>query len=412
LKRSKLEQFVYNRVRNNENVRLPLVRLYQKVFSLFSNPNPRLFVRGNLHNRLGFFYGFHDKCPFSRNGELLLAHKPQISTQKSVEENDLTEIGYFTGNNWSDFVTIGTTNASNWQLGSMLQWSHHHNTVAYNTQHSGAQLITIHNISTGELYNIDSPLCHISSCGYMSSYDFNLVNTVMPGYGSVRKLGKNYKRLPFKVIDVMSLNTLFEMAIDDVIGIEHQPSMNESVHFFHHSLFSPDSRYVFFLHRWVLPSSRRMSRLLIYDLHNKQLIIAPTGGMVSHLSWINNTCILGYMRNINREDGFYIFDVEDKSFALKPVLLKSVAGDGHPYCRWSDLLTVSDTYPDRSRYQYLYTFNPVSGDEQVIARFHLPLHMKADLQVDLHPRLHPHFNTICFDCFSDHTRSLSTLSYD
>jgi hypothetical protein len=409
MNRNYLERTVYKLLRNNEALRLPIVRLYQRAFSLFASRRPLLLESRNLVARNGYFFGFHDKSPFNENGNYLLAHKPRISDRKVVKFDDVTEIGFFSGSNWENYNLISTTNAWNWQLGSMLQWVGSSDSIAYNEIQNGKQLTVFRDIE-GKLLNIvDSPLSHATDNNLMTSYDFAYANIGIPGYGSVIE-PLPLRSLPFKIINTSTQKALFEIGLQEAIGIENDESMNNSFHYFHHSLFSLDSKNVFFMHRWQSPSSRRYSRLFIYNIERQELRLAPTGGMVSHLTWFDNKTILGYMRDPMDRDGFYLLNIDDLS--VTPVEMNKFNSDGHPFCRRRDQLVICDSYPDRSRYQYLFAFKPTIFSETILARFFLPLEMKGQLQIDLHPRLHPTKDIVSIDFYQNGSRSLGTLEFN
>lgn len=409
MNRNFLERVVYKLLRNNEALRLPIVRFYQRLFSFFSSRNPLLLESENLIARNGYFFGFHDKSPFNENGIYLLAHKPKISDRKILKYGDVSEIGFFSGSKWENYNPISTTHAWNWQLGSMLQWVGSSDSIAYNDIQKGKQLTFFRDIHGNLLNIVDSPLCHTTNNNLMSSYDFAYANIGIPGYGSVIDPLPR-KSLPFRIISTSNQHALFEIELNEAIGIDNNESMNNSFHYFHHSLFSPDSKKVFFMHRWQSPSSRRYSRLFVYNIEKNELKLAPTGGMASHITWINNNAILGYMRDPMGRDGFYILDIDN--LMLRPVEMNKFKSDGHPFCRTRDQLIICDSYPDRSRYQYLYSFKPTEPAEKILARFFLPLEMKGQLQIDLHPRLHPSKNIVSLDLYQNGSRSLGTLEFN
>ena len=116
---NKLELLIYNLVKDNPVLKQRIVDLYQAALGLVPQ---RALVCDQPHQvRSGYFYGFHDKSPFSADGLRLLAHRNLVG-DRSVRAGDAAEVGVFAGKDWMDFTPLGRTNAWNWQLGSMLQW--------------------------------------------------------------------------------------------------------------------------------------------------------------------------------------------------------------------------------------------------------------------------------------------------
>jgi hypothetical protein len=88
---NKFELVVYNLVKNNPTLKQLIVDMYQTVLSCI--PQKKLISSFPVFERQGFFYGFHDKTPFSTDGTYLLAHKNLIGN-RSVRVGDTVEIGF------------------------------------------------------------------------------------------------------------------------------------------------------------------------------------------------------------------------------------------------------------------------------------------------------------------------------
>ena len=67
-------------------------------------------------------FGYYDKSPLS-DCQYLLSHRALV-INREFTGRDFTEIGYFDLRKGQKhkFCSIGKTNATNWQQGSMLQW--------------------------------------------------------------------------------------------------------------------------------------------------------------------------------------------------------------------------------------------------------------------------------------------------
>ncbi|MCJ7802480.1 MAG: hypothetical protein MUP82_09015, partial [Candidatus Marinimicrobia bacterium] len=124
-----LEQYIYNKIRFSPKTKKTIVNLYQRFFSIV--PIKKIQTDYNIIVREGYFFGFHDKCPWSQDNKYLLAHKyPTDLIMPS--SNEKVEIGYFSGKNQTNFNSIATSSTWNWQMGSMLQWFGNTNNIIFN----------------------------------------------------------------------------------------------------------------------------------------------------------------------------------------------------------------------------------------------------------------------------------------
>ena len=100
----------------------------------------------------GYFFGFHDKNPWSYDNSKLLAHRFDVEKSTSQLEKGPIDVGYFED---CEYHVIGVTNAWNWQQGSTLQWAGNTNKVVYNDIEQGKCVARIVDLDT-ELSDGDS----------------------------------------------------------------------------------------------------------------------------------------------------------------------------------------------------------------------------------------------------------------
>ena len=85
-------------------------------------------------NKLHTFFGYYDKTPFSKDGEILLAI---VSDKKKgpIKEPCVAHIGYFNVSDPTKFMPVGETTTWCWQLGARLMWyGEKNNLIIYNKQ--------------------------------------------------------------------------------------------------------------------------------------------------------------------------------------------------------------------------------------------------------------------------------------
>ena len=90
---NKLEQVVHKIVGDYPFLRIPLVALYQKACSIIPSRDYELVGLESRH--AGFFFGFHDKCPWSGDNSKLIAHQFDVNKNISELEKDPIDVGYF-----------------------------------------------------------------------------------------------------------------------------------------------------------------------------------------------------------------------------------------------------------------------------------------------------------------------------
>jgi hypothetical protein len=411
---NQLELFIYNRVKNNPELKRHIVRLYQRLCSAI--PQRRLVSTSRVITRPGYFFGFHDKIPFSADNSLLLAHRNQIGN-RSVRPGDLAEVGVFGGDDWQAFTPVGETRAWDWQLGAMLQWrGAAAQQIVFNDivdSDIGSRIVSRTGVAIG---SFKLPVVHVSPCGqWASSYCFRRVGKAMPGYG-VRIEGDDETSLAdfdcgessdFRVFSLVDGRIRFALSLRDIQLIEPHPSMKGAFHFFHHSLFNPSGRRLFFFHRWLDVRQRRWTRMFSCDADGGRLFVLPTHEMASHVGWIDDEHLLASARTQQFGDGYYVF--RDCQREFERVGNESFNSDGHPMWSPRGDRFVTDTYPDRFRNQYLYVYDMKTRHATRVLRAHLGIAFPDDLQVDLHPRFDRTGRVICFDSGYCGTRSLCTV---
>jgi hypothetical protein len=248
------------------------------------------------------------------------------------------------------------------------------------------------------------PVAHSSVDGrYLAGYSLERLNQLMPGYGIA---GKEDKLPRFWIYDTVRNDFEFNISIHDIIKIAPQKSFFDSSHFFHHTLISPSTSYAFFLHRWVGKSSRRYTRLLIYDFHTKSIVESPFTEMCSHICWLGDSTLLAYAR-IGRIDGYYVYDC--RLGVVQNVLNGFLEGDGHPFKSLNSSSIVTDTYPDRFSIQRLLLTSVNFDSVKLLAETRLPIWATGQLQVDMHPRLNNDGTLVAFDHIHDGKYCLSTI---
>lgn len=410
-----LEQVIYNLVKTNPRLKMRIRNIYQRLFDLLPARSNAAYP---IEVREGFFFGFHDKCPWSLDQRMLLAHRYSIPL-RMPKPDDTIEVGYFSGRDFKVFTSLGVTSAWNWHQGSMLQWLGESNNIVFNDFDGSHHIARIVNKKGENLGTLTMPVAAVSPNGKMAlSYNFARLSTVPQAYGYANGEDSEHDKLiPSKdglyLIDVSTGNVRNLFSIHDVAKIEPEPSMEGAFHYLTHCQFSPSGERFKFFHRWVHNRNFQWTRMISSDLKGNDVFVFPTSGMVSHVAWRDDNHILAYARTKKFGDKYYLFT--DKTDEYSIIGKESFNSDGHPSFSKDGRWIITDTYPDRFRMRYLVLYDTKEKKRYNLARLYSPSIYSGDkfedlYMCDLHPRWSRDDTMVCFDSAHMGKRALCTIT--
>lgn len=413
---NKIESFVYNRVKNNYLLKNALRNIYQGLYDLL--PNRESVFQSVPIVLENSYFGFHDSNPFSTDGRKHLAYRLHIPL-RMPEKNDALEIGYWTGNDFSEWVHLSDTYAWNYHKGSRLQWLTQDSCI-YNDVENGVLCSKIAYIDRPERRKINWPIDSVSNDGQLAtSFSYERLQTMMPGYGYLYGDSDAHmdKDTPSKtglfLINLKRNERELLLDLKSLQELQHEDTMDNTFHFVTHTEFSFDNRYVAFLHRWYKGTLRK-TRLVVYDLQENRAYISPTTGMVSHYVWNHENGIVAYCR-IEGVDSHVYFSAPDMK-EWKRCGYPTLNSDGHHHFIDNDWFVV-DTYPDKRRHCKLYKVNRKTDEVVQLADVRSPKQFVAPDQLhwwkcDLHPRCDANGRWVSFDSVHTGIRSLCIMPLD
>jgi hypothetical protein len=415
---NKIELFFYNLVKKNPRFKRHIRNAYQRAFDFL--PVKRTDSKYRIMAREGFFFGFHDKCPFSPDNRLLLAHRFNIPL-RMPKADDTVGVGYFSGENYDRFNFLGKTQAWNWHQGAQLQWLGNSNNVIFNDFDGEKHFAKIVDLKGKILQKLSLPVAALSPNGKKAlSYDFARLRGSPHGYGYANGIDPEEKDLiPLRhglsIVDVPSGYSKVLFTVAQIARIVPEDSMTGTFHYFTHCQFSPSSQRFVFFHRWMKNNNQQWTRMISCNLEGKELFIFPSDGMVSHVGWRDEENVLAYARTKRYGDGYYLFRDRTGEFSL--VGRESFSSDGHPSFSRDKRWFVTDTYPDRLRQRYLILYDMEKRKRYDIAKLHSPRQYAGrrfeDLYMcDLHPRWDREGKRVCFDSAHTGKRALCTIFLD
>jgi hypothetical protein len=417
---NKIERFVHNLIKANPQFKDFIRDTYQSLLDLV--PVANKVAAYDIKVREGYFFGFHDKTPFSFENKYLLANKYHIPLRMPEKSDSLT-LGVFEGNEFERFRPLTKTLAWNWHQGCMLQWCGNEQKFIYNDVESNKLLSRIYDIDSNNITDIPEPIGAVSPDGkHAVGYNFTRVEQHMPGYGynqgtdpTASHKAPDTNGLYHINLETGNIHELF--SIRDIVGIDHNPTMDGKYHYFSHCLFSPSNKRFVFMHRWVAEHKRkRWSRLISCNLDGSGLFIFPAQEMVSHIGWKDEEHIIAYSHVPNKGDHYFLFKDRDPSF-YKIIGKNILNSDGHPSYSPNKEWIITDTYPNGMRRQLLILFDTINNTRYDIAKLKHPAKftskkIEEHWTCDLHPRWDRNNEYICFDSVFTGKRALCTINLE
>lgn len=406
-----IERKVYDLVKNNTRLKNTIVWTYQ--FLLSTLPSRKLVCHYPVSSRENYFFGFHDKVPWSHDDKKLLSHYANIKN-RLPKKNEAAKIGYFKGADFSEFVMLDETLAWNWQQGAMLQWVGKTENIVFNDfrKNSVAKLLNTETTKTEAIFE-NHISCTSPDGQFALCFDFERLGKGMHGYGYSGFDYQNLRNIPNDESGSISLLEINDgkikplVHLEDVVKISPNESMKNSFHFFTHCLFSPNSQDYVFFHRWLDKNNKIFTRMIKGSVNDHNLKVFPTNGMVSHICWISDHEIMAYCNSTMFNDAYHIFDT--RHLTSRILDQKKFSSDGHPQHNKLRNVIVTDTYPDGKRIQKLIVYDMEHDKEYLIGKFYSPFKYRQAVRVDLHPRWNRKGNMLCFDSSFLGSRSLSTI---
>jgi hypothetical protein len=407
---NRIEKFVHSAIGDYPFIRIPLVYIYQRLLSILPIKNYQI---SQVSEAPGFFFGFHDKCPWSFDERYLLAHKFDHTIPSCKALNMPIIIGIFDQHQsaLSDFIPLSVTSSWNWQQGSSAQWVGDKHKIIFNDIIKEKCVSKIIN-TQGEIINIFP--YHIANTthdgNYAFIYSFARLGHGMSGYGYQFHKSLEKRELSNNALGILNLKTekytrLF--TIDEFSQINFESSMENSFGFFSHCISSYNSKRFIFLHRWVDKLKRLRTRMYSINVDGSKLFKFPLKDC-SHMAWFDNNTILAYCKPYNGVFGYYL--MRDFCETPKKILNAHVLSDGHPQVSSDCRFIVTDTYPDRLRRQLLKIYDIISEEEILLATYRIPFKYRLKSRCDFHPRWNRSNSTICFDSAHSGVRSLCLLT--
>jgi Tol biopolymer transport system component len=272
-------------------------------------------------------------------------------------------------------------------------------------------------VASEEKRLVSWPIDSVSADGRLAtSFSYGRLEQLMPGYGYA--VGDDEAHLDLLttadtglyLIDLAKNERRLLVSLQQLSDLQTEGRMADTYHFVTHTEFSPDGRYVAFLHRWY-KGTFKGTRLVVIDLQTNELHISPTTGMVSHYVWNARNGIVAYCRMEDIDSHVYFSDPTMHQW--KRCGYPQLNSDGHHHFIDDDTFVV-DTYPDKYRHIRLWKVSLSTDEVTLLADVKSQKQFvnpddAHNWKCDLHPRVSPDGTLVSFDSTHTGHRSLCVM---
>lgn len=387
---SKLEYALARFFSSSPKLKNSIKLAYQTINYFLHKKNKKVDFNGmhnvDIEHQYGeTFFGYFDKSPLSPDGTKIIYNVINVPTSKKISsyEKLVCKIVVATYPENTILHELETT-AFNYQQGSRLMWLSNEEFIYndYNEKNDKYEA-AIFSVKENKQTNLLSyPVVDLYKNEYYVSIDFDKLAVLRPDYGyfnrSKLKKYTNGVCTSIKIICFKSNDIIDEININDFGSNDNV--LNKK---FNHIQISPDGNNFSFMFRYFDSNNKRVDELYIYNIENKKINKVDTGDIVSHLCWISNNKMFGFISDIYNKTGFYEINIDN--FEIKRISNLDSFSDGHPTYDFEKNIVYFDSYPDKSRMQSVYSYDFKSECKKILEYYH-PLNYFGENRCDLHPR--------------------------
>ncbi len=384
-------------------------------------------VQRVTHSPLHHFFGYYDKCPWSRDGRYLLAMQNSFLDRNPTRDDSLTVGVIDLHDAQHPFITVGKTHAWNWQQGCMLRWMppQEQRILIYNDLENNRYVSRIHDLDSHETRTFAHALYDIASDGRTAAtLTFERITDTRPGYG--------YFGVPDPRADTLQpdddglyrvdMNTADRELIFSIAQAANfgniKPDAGHKA-WFNHIKFNPTGSRLLFLHRWAesaVPGHRGFqTRLFTINPDGTEPCCLIEDCGISHFDWLDDTHIAIWLFALNADESQSgEFTVAHDRSGERSILGNSLPRyDGHCNFSADRQWMLTDSYPrGPKREQQLMIYNPTTDQRIDIGAFAAMPVTNESWRCDLHPRWNRDGSQICIDSTHEGTRQMYVVNLD
>lgn len=388
------------------------------------------------------YFGYYYNNPYAPDAGRLLSHRVDFDG-RNITREDEAEVGYYSVGDGA-WHYVGSTQAFNWQDGSMLQWvpGAEGRKLIYNILEAGKAKSRLVDVETGEAQVFDAPVYAAHPSGEWAigvnfsrlwlcrpSYAYREAPEVVNAWRGGLHPEDGLFRIDFKTGEVTPF-----LYTKDVVNPSAGEAPDEALHYLHHPMWNPSGTRFIFLHRYAKPEGGFKTRLLSASVTGDDVYTFPDAMNYSHAAWRSDEefviwsnpggGIMGayakksrsgasWIRPIRKvlragkrllgdtqrmqkltKAGYYLF--HDQQVGSEPVGRGKVTVDGHPSWYQQGTQMLADTYQDTEDFRHLLRYDMATDVVEELGRFYSPYN-NSGFRCDLHPRITPDGRYLCVD---------------
>jgi hypothetical protein len=352
------------------------------------------------------FKGYYDVSPENEVG-LIFVYSTEDDTRKSPCNFTSLSIAIYESSNLKKALVCRSTRAFNWQQGSRAHWIDSERLI-YNDfcTASYSYVSKVWNVRDDKIEKVISrPIESRLNRQEFLSLNFERIASLRPDYGyfahSHSEATSSLEQDGIWKVDIRSGKSELLYSIAEILKADDAQYPEGTEHKLNHLMVSPNGDKCLAVHRYF-NGAVRQGRMLLLSMDVNDIVVLPTGKVVSHYCWINNSESIAFVDNDMGNLKYYRLNVDDQT--LRSIESLSSLGDGHPTPLTGNEY-ITDTYPNRWGYQKLLQIN---GDEKPVelGSFEHKADYNGESRCDLHPVFCSHSGFLYFDSLLSKKRRL------
>ena len=345
------------------------------------------------------FFGYYDKSPSNKSNNYILFQESSYLTHK--KPNPSYPVKIILQKDSGEIVKRFLSSAYNWQQGTKLQWISDTKFVFNDYDASlDSYVAHVYDVTLRKIvYTLPVSIYDCFGEEFALTLNYDRLALLAPDYGYFNRIEQpinldNLENDGVYSVNMQSGQSKLIISLSKLKSLSTKLSMKNANHTVNHIMISPNGDKFMVIHRWY-KNRRRFDRLILADNNGENIKIVADNEMVSHCFWVKPNLILGYLRGINDQDGYWLINTETLDYQAFSVPPLDKYGDGH--CHINGDWFVTDTYPDKSRMQHLFLCNWKTGEVTELGEFFHGFRFNGESRCDLHPRFSIDGKNVFFD---------------
>jgi len=353
-----------------------------------------------------YFFGYYDLQPYNASQTLHLTHKTSFCDRLHTA-GDRAELGVIemaTGR----YERITDTPAWNFQQGAMLQWNSlaAENEIIYNDISDGEYRAVVMDITNGSRRILERPVANVSRDGrWAISINMSRLYNFRPGYGYADIpdpfFYENHSgRDGVYVMDMVSGQAKLVISMQQIWDFSGGYFEKDEKMIINHITFNTDaSRFLMLVRNFPAPGERHKTAIITANRDGSDMFLLSDYGVQSHYWWLDPRHVIFFSdgKELACCCGNNNYILTDQSYEGTLQADGFFVRDNHMSFTADNRLMITDTYPSKTRHQFLRLYSPERNTCADLGYFYsMPVDI-TDIRCDLHPRWNRTGDGITFD---------------